>query len=124
MQLAHFGHTIVVFLSTSILMSCVSLNSPANEQATPNKATSSSWLKDTIAKAKEQPHFAQAIYRLQSDSETYYLVVPGCCDRFSVLYTEEGKSVCAPSGGFTGRGDGKCTHLDLKAMKRTKIWDK
>ena len=37
-----------------------------------------------------------------------YLIPSPCCDKFDYFYDSRGVIVCAPSGGFTGRGDGSC----------------
>lgn len=37
-----------------------------------------------------------------------YLIPSPCCDKFDYLYDARGVVLCAPSGGFTGRGDGSC----------------
>jgi hypothetical protein len=37
-----------------------------------------------------------------------YLIHSPCCDRLNYLYTADGRAFCAPSGGFTGGGDGTC----------------
>ena len=37
-----------------------------------------------------------------------YLATAPCCDLFNGLYDREGRYVCAPTGGFSGAGDGKC----------------
>ena len=37
-----------------------------------------------------------------------YLIPSPCCDKFDYLYDSRGVILCAPSGGFTGRGDGSC----------------
>lgn len=37
----------------------------------------------------------------------YYFIGP-CCDHFNRLYDADGRFICAPSGGFTGAGDGQC----------------
>src|SRR5690348_3106905 len=31
-----------------------------------------------------------------------------CCDQYNVVYDENCNYVCAPSGGYTGKGDMKC----------------
>lgn len=38
-----------------------------------------------------------------------YLLNSPCCDQFNYLYDAEGRILCAPSGGLSGRGDGRCT---------------
>lgn len=51
--------------------------------------------------------------------KTYYWARSPCCDLPNPLYDERGKYVCAPSGGFSGLGDGKCPDL-VKAMSAVK----
>ena len=47
--------------------------------------------------------------------KTVYLFTAPCCDQFNVLYDSNCTMMCAPSGGFTGRGDGKCPDFDKTA---------
>ncbi|MBI3349677.1 MAG: hypothetical protein HY020_21010 [Burkholderiales bacterium] len=42
------------------------------------------------------------------DGQRFYLFMALCCDQFNRLYDADGRFVCAPSGGFTGQGDGRC----------------
>ena len=42
------------------------------------------------------------------DDRPVYLFTPTCCDQFNPLYDADGRYICAPSGGFSGSGDGKC----------------
>lgn len=48
------------------------------------------------------------IMRFRGPQGRLYLIMSPCCDQFNYLYTAEGVRVCAPSGGLTGRGDGRC----------------
>jgi hypothetical protein len=69
--------------------------------------------------AGEEPKLAE-IYELalaaRSDpliryliaDRVYYYAASGCCDQLNPLFDADGKYVCAPDGGFTGRGDGRC----------------
>jgi hypothetical protein len=82
------------------------------------------WVDDLIARFSSQPvgNPPQSIYCYEYKSQTVYYVPPQCCDQFSNLYDAEGKVLCAPDGGFTGRGDGRCTDFE-KARKNEKlIW--
>ena len=46
-----------------------------------------------------------------------FLFTAQCCDQFNMLYDDSCKAICAPSGGFTGRGDLRCTDFDsLKSI--------
>ncbi|CAF0977276.1 unnamed protein product [Rotaria sordida] len=51
-----------------------------------------------------------------------FLASSSCCDRFNPLFDGECKQICAPSGGFIGRGDGKCMDFGEKATKMENIW--
>ncbi len=42
------------------------------------------------------------------DGQPVYLSMPPCCDLFTKLYDADGRFICAPSGGLTGQGDGRC----------------
>ncbi|WP_295528587.1 hypothetical protein [uncultured Pseudacidovorax sp.] len=48
------------------------------------------------------------LHRVQYLGRRAYLLTSPCCDQFNYLYSAEGVLLCAPSGGLTGRGDGKC----------------
>ena len=41
----------------------------------------------------------------------FYLIASPCCDKFDYLYDTKGVILCAPYGGFTGRGDGSCPEV-------------
>ncbi|CAF1352067.1 unnamed protein product [Adineta ricciae] len=58
------------------------------------------------------------IYR----GKTTYLATSSCCDRFNPLFDGECHQICAPSGGFIGRGDGKCIDFAEKAQQLENIW--
>ncbi len=45
-----------------------------------------------------------------------------CCDQYTMLYDASCNYICAPSGGITGRGDGKCTDFDSTAKFVKQIW--
>lgn len=37
-----------------------------------------------------------------------FLFTADCCDQYNILFDENCKGICAPSGGIIGKGDGKC----------------
>ena len=53
---------------------------------------------------------------------TVYLISAPCCDQFSIAVDSNCNYVCAPSGGFTGRGDRKCVDFLEKAKYVQLIW--
>ena len=53
-----------------------------------------------------------------------FLFTAACCDQYNILFDENCKGTCAPSGGITGRGDGKCSDFNDKAKFVRTIWKK
>lgn len=53
----------------------------------------------------------ETMTRYEVNGKVYYQALAPCCDQFNPLYDERGHFVCAPSGGYTGRGDGQCPDL-------------
>ena len=56
------------------------------------------------------------------NNQKIYVVSADCCDFFSSAFNENCEFVCAPSGGFTGRGDGKCSDFNEKAKLVSIVW--
>jgi hypothetical protein len=57
-------------------------------------------------------------------SRTVYLFTADCCDQFNTVYDDSCKAICAPSGGFTGKGDGKCPDFEKEAKFVKMVWEK
>lgn len=55
-----------------------------------------------------------------TQNKIYYYIPSHCCDFYSELYDEKCKLVCAPDGGFTGKGSGDCPDYEIK--KKELIW--
>jgi len=51
-----------------------------------------------------------------------YYVSPRCCDQYSVLYDSTGAELCAPDGGITGRGDGRCPEFIAQRTNEKILW--
>ena len=56
------------------------------------------------------------------NNQHVYLFSSPCCDQFNMLYDESCNAICAPSGGFTGRGDGKCAGFRDSAKHVRLVW--
>jgi len=94
-----------IVLSIFTLASCAKSNYP---KGTPKCIV----LK--IEELKLKNDNSASVYQYANHAEIVYLVSPGCCDMFIELYDNKCNYICAPSGGFTGKGDGKCEDLDLQ----------
>lgn len=51
-----------------------------------------------------------------------YYLPPVCCDQYSQLYDDQCNVLCAPDGGLTGQGDGKCPDFFTNAVKIKLVW--
>jgi hypothetical protein len=64
---------------------------------------------------------AQSVCRYIYNNDTVYYVVSPCCDRFNYLYNKNGVLLCAPDGGESGHGDGRCPDFFQKATDKTSM---
>ena|SRR5687768_8122429 len=51
-----------------------------------------------------------------------YLLTPDCCDQYAILLDEHCNYICAPDGGISGKGDGKCLDFYEKAELVKEVW--
>lgn len=63
------------------------------------------------------------VYQYQYLGRTVYFIPQHCCDIPSVLLDDQCNTICLPDGGFTGRGDGKCTDFFDKRTDGKLIWE-
>ncbi|MCW3082127.1 hypothetical protein [Segetibacter sp.] len=62
------------------------------------------------------------VYEYEYQSKKVYTISSDCCDRFTTVVDADCNYICAPSGGFTGRGDGKCTDFFKEAKRLRLVW--
>ena len=51
-----------------------------------------------------------------------YLFTSNCCDQYIMLYDGSCNAICAPGGGITGKGDGKCADFYESAKHVKLVW--
>ena len=51
-----------------------------------------------------------------------FLFSSNCCDQYNMLYDENCKTICAPSGGIAGHGDQKCVDFFNTAKYVKLVW--
>ena len=90
-----------------------------------NKNAMPSWITEKIAELEKQaPHKAKSyIKEYEYNDKKVYYIPADCCDQMNPLYDENGKVICHPSGGFTGRGDNKCPDFKPAATDGKLIWE-
>jgi hypothetical protein len=65
---------------------------------------------------------AALISEYHYSDQKVYLFRMSCCDRYNLLYDNKCNYLCAPSGGFTGGGDGSCTDFYSTAVLIREVW--
>lgn len=65
-----------------------------------------------------------AIYRYKYQKRYVYFGEADCCDQYNLLVDTHCQVLCAPNGGFTGGGDGKCPDFFKEASEETELWRK
>jgi hypothetical protein len=77
-----------------------------------------------IEELKSQPkqNPPASIEQYEYMGKTVYLFSAPCCDFYNVLVDENCNQLCAPSGGFTGKGDGKCPNFNKEAKYIKLVW--
>ncbi|MCC2545716.1 hypothetical protein LJY25_04605 [Hymenobacter sp. BT175] len=97
---------------------------PDRPMAAFDKANRPKWLDDKIlafqAEPKQNPPIQVMSYRY--NGEVVYYVTAPCCDQFTTLYDQQGKVLCQPDGGITGRGDGRCADFTKNRTEEKLVW--
>ena len=62
------------------------------------------------------------IFRFRYKQKTVYYRTPYCCDVVGTLYNAKGDALCYPTGGYTGRGDGRCQDFVRTRSNCAAIW--
>lgn len=94
--------------------------------ATCNKVTSDipACVERKIEQIKNEPKWNPAgeVNEYLYNGKRVFLVSANCCDQYYVLYDENCTVLCAPSGGFSGKGDGQCPDFATKARHERLVW--
>jgi hypothetical protein len=77
-----------------------------------------------IEAISQQPKYnpPATVYRYLYGDRYVYLFSSDCCDQYNYVYDKDCNVICAPSGGITGRGDGRCSNFRQVAGDETLIW--
>lgn len=77
-----------------------------------------------IAELQAQPkgNPAYEIWQYTYQGRKVYLVTSSCCDDYITLYDECLNVLCAPSGGISGKGDGRCPEFYQLSTGRQLVW--
>jgi hypothetical protein len=116
----------LVVLCTGCAVDGARPSRPSSSPATPTSPSTSlpEWLRARIGEYKALPvdRAPLGIWRITHKGRPAYYVQSPCCDQFDPLYDAAGAEVCNPSGGFAGRGDGKCPNPMDQGTTAALVW--
>lgn len=92
--------------------------------ASDDEATIPSCIKTKIEQLKnaEVQNPPAQVWEWNVDGASYYYITADCCDQYNLLYDSNCNIICAPDGGITGNGDGKCPTFN-GTVQKTLIWE-
>jgi hypothetical protein len=131
MMLAYQNLRLLLFVALPIAF--CSCNKPPVASAPPaaisqngmGREENPEWLNEQIQEFKhEKPTNPPVkIYRYSFQGQEVYYVTGYCCDVPGKVFSKEGKQLCEPDGGITGRGDGKCPDFFNSRTNEKLIWE-
>jgi hypothetical protein len=90
----------------------------------PTQSSNPKWVDQLIGTFEGEPmgNPPHSILRYEYKGQEVYFIPAQCCDQYSKLYDASGSLLCAPDGGFTGKGDGRCSDFISLRTDETLIW--
>lgn len=122
-RVARFALATVVFLAV-LCGSCAEGEPRASAPPEPSSSSLPGWLHTKIGQFEALPadRAPLGIWRITHDGKPAFYLLSPCCDQYNPLFSAEGAEICNPSGGFTGRGDGKCPEPMDRGTKAALVW--
>ena len=95
-----------------------------NPAAPDRSPASPSWVTALIRQLETEPVASPPalVARYDYKGQDVYFVPQRCCDVMSDLYSADGKIVCHPDGGLTGKGDGMCADFLVERRNERIVW--
>lgn len=72
------------------------------------------------ARPKGNPGYV--IWQYNWRGQKVYIVSETCCDQYETVYDACFNGLCAPSGGHSGQGDGRCPDFHRQATDEQLVW--
>jgi Domain of unknown function (DUF6970) len=90
----------------------------------PTQSENPAWVDKLIKQYESDPvgNPPLSIWRYGYNGQVVYFVPAHCCDITSVVYDAQGNVLCAPDGGITGKGDGRCPDFFSQRTNEQLIW--
>ena len=121
---ARFVPAMTMFLAM-LCASCAE-SDPRAPAPRPDSSSTSlpEWLRMKIGEFETLPadRAPLGIWRITHNGQPAFYLVSPCCDQYNPLFSVEGSEICNPSGGFTGKGDGKCPKPMDQGTRAALVW--
>ena len=121
-----------LFVLTTLLVllcaSCAQSDPRSSHPSAPRPESSSTllpeWLRVKIKEFEDLPadRAPIGVWQISHNGQSAFYLLSPCCDQYNPLFSAEGNEICNPSGGFTGRGDGKCPTPMDRDTKSALVW--
>ena len=118
----------MTMLLAMLCASCAESDSRSSAPSAPRPNSSSTslpeWLRVKIGEFETLPadRAPLGVWRITHNGQPAFYLLSPCCDQYNPLFSAEGKEICNPSGGFTGRGDGQCPKPMDQGTKAALVW--
>lgn len=108
--------SVVSILILTVILSC--------QEKNPAPKTVPACIQQVIEEIKQGPIWnpPAKIYRYDFKGQEVYYIPPRCCDLPSVVIANC-DTLCAPDGGLTGKGDGRCPDFAKEAKSPVLVWE-
>jgi len=95
-----------------------------NQECNKGKDTVPTCIQQKIEQIQKEPKWnpSAEVNEYNYKGKRVYLFTSPCCDQYNNLYDSDCNLICAPSGGYTGKGDSKCLGFFEKAKHVKLIW--
>ena len=105
----------------SILILTLMLNC---QEKNPVPALTPDCIQQVIEKIKQEDLWnpPATVYRYDFKGQEVYYIPARCCDIPSLVIANC-DTLCAPDGGFTGKGDGRCPNFFEEAKNPVLVWE-
>jgi len=108
----------------SLLFTLVIFLTAITHKCRKNPAELPGCIQKKIDQIKNEPKWnpPAEVYEYEYKGKSVYYFTSDCCDQYHVVYDDQCNYMCAPDGGFTGKGDGKCADFHATAKKIRLVW--
>ena len=111
-------------MKSLIFVGVIFLSIAYQKCAMPPALTIPACILEKIEQIKKQPRWnpPATVEEYEYNGKRVFLFSADCCDKYIEAFDENCNYLCAPGGGFSGKGDGKCADFKEKARWVKLVW--